>query len=290
MGEDDKFIGQQITGGFPELIFQNPEEHGFLDKGDMIFWFHEPLGGWRQGTARYYFLEEIPMESFEWPKQPKIYDGTLRKSLKDFAEGDIVEGKCESIHLTHGLLIDFGCTFLGLLPMDEPAWTRLYHSVPHMMYETIRPDFNRFHPSNGLTIFKCKIRRKLDPKFSRWPVELDILKPSWLTDFVIPIRNSFPKILAVAQELSNLDEREYASHHGRPYRTPRCYTYSFADNKENHKWLQMQQDYFPEDHNQQFKKHDLSPLVLVLQQLKDKLSRDYNKGKILADLDDFHIT
>merc|ERR1739848_289747 len=64
----DKFIGQQVIGNFPELIFQNPREHGFMNKGDMVFWFNEPTGGWRQGLARYYFLEEIHIENFTWPK------------------------------------------------------------------------------------------------------------------------------------------------------------------------------------------------------------------------------
>merc|ERR1711904_489464 len=111
---EDKVIGQQVGGSFPELIFQNPEEHGYVNKGDMGFWFNEPRGGWRQGIARYYFLEEIPKENIAWPKQGRIFDGTLRNQLRN-----IVEGKCESIQLQHGLLIDFGCTFLGLLPIDE---------------------------------------------------------------------------------------------------------------------------------------------------------------------------
>jgi len=285
----DSVIGQQIGGSFPELTYQNPEEHAFVNKGDMIFWFNEPLCGWRQGITRYYFLEEIPLEDFEWPKQPKIFDGTLRSSLHNFAEGDLVEGKCDSIHLQHGILVDFGCHFLGLLPMGELAWSKLYASIPHTMHDMIRPDFDRFNPDVMNNTLKCKVRRILDPKFMRWPIELDVVKPSWLSEFVIPIGKYFPRILAVADNLSNLNQREHASHHGRPYRTPRCYAYSSADSVENYEWLQMQYDHYPEDHSQQFKQNDLSPFKSILEQHGDKLARNYDDGKMFTDSSDLHI-
>jgi hypothetical protein len=283
---DDKVIGQQIAGNFPELIFQNADEHGYINKGDMLFWFEEPLNGWRQGIARSFFLEEIPTENFSWPKISKIFDGTLRKPLRAFTEGDVIEGKCESIHVEHGLLIDFGCSCAGILPMDESTWTELYAKLPYTKYEELRPDYERLRPGNDSPVFKCKIRRKLSPTVARWPVELDVLEPAWLSDFIIPIHKYEPKALSVKTEFSQVNERELSRYLGRPYRPARSFAYNSDDFAGNRGWLQLRHDYFPGDQTQPFKQDDVFSLKPIQQQHLDRLAHNYTKGKTFEDAED----
>merc|ERR1711918_48151 len=114
------------------------------------------------GVARYYFLEEIPIQTVRWPKLPQVFDGTLRKPMADFQEGCIVTGTSHSIHLHHGICIDFGCNLLGLLPMNATIWERIYAELPLERHAELRPDFDKLQPDKPLTNFSCKVRRKLD--------------------------------------------------------------------------------------------------------------------------------
>jgi hypothetical protein len=246
----DQLIGQQIGGNFADLIFQDPAEKNSVDEADMKFWFNEPIGGWRQGITRYYFLEEISIQNMCWPKLSRLFDGTLRKSIEDFNEGDIVEGFCESIHLNHGICIDFGCNFLGLLPITESEWGRLNAALPPEKIGELRPDYYTLRAEERPKLFKCKIRRKMNDKYFRWPLELDVIEPAWLREYVIPVGDYIPRLIAVEEESSNFKAKEYARVSGRRYNSPRRYSYSFADYSENLPWLQSQLDYFPEDHSQ----------------------------------------
>merc|ERR1712025_1546018 len=79
--EGDQLINEQIGGKFIDLIFQDPNEPNYINEGDMDYWFNEPEGGWRQGVARYYLMEELPIRHAKWPKIPKIFDGILRRHI-----------------------------------------------------------------------------------------------------------------------------------------------------------------------------------------------------------------
>jgi len=261
--DGDQLINEQIAGKFIDLIFKDPKEPNYINEGDMDYWFNEPEGGWRQGVARYYFLEEVPIESVSWPKLAKICDGTIRKTLDNYKQGDIIEGTCDSIHLHHGICIDFGCNYLGILPMNETLWEKIYVELAYERYEEIRPDFDKLSYSKALTVFTCKIRAKLDNKYFRWPLELDIVSPAWLKNYILKAGESELTLLAVAKNLSMIDAREYARASGRPYRTPRQYEFGSTNTGENHLWQQAQIDYYHEDHSQEFMSYDVSPLVPV---------------------------
>merc|ERR1711933_387864 len=120
--KDHQLINQQVEGNFVNLTFQQPKETNYVNEEDMNFWFNQPEGGWRQGNSRYYFLEEVSIHNINWPKLSKIFDGTIRKSMFEFSEGDIIEGYCNSIHLHHGICVDFGSDTLGLLPLNQMSW------------------------------------------------------------------------------------------------------------------------------------------------------------------------
>jgi hypothetical protein len=286
----DQLIGQQIGGNFTDLIFQEADEPDYINSGDMDFWFDEPKGGWRQGIARYYFLEELAVQKIIWPRLAKTYDGNVRKPMTHFKEGDIIDGTCTSIQLHHGIVIDCGAIFLGLLPMNEAMWEMIYTHVPYERYEEIRPDFDILRPGKGKTNFKCKIRRILDHKYFRWPLELDIIEPSWLSDFIIPVGNYEPRLLVIPESLSNFDEREYARMSGRPYRNPRRYAYRYTDYTENHFWLQTQLDYFPEDHGQHFMRYDASSLTHMIKWHQEDLIRKLEMSQLLPDDEDIVAT
>merc|ERR1712070_812205 len=138
----------------------------------MDYWFNEPNGGWRQGIARYYSLKEVMIQNVSWPKLARISDGTLRKSIDSYRVGDIVQGTCDSIHLHHGICIDFGCNYLGILPMNVAIWNQIYTDLDYEKYEEIRPDSDKLSAKKKLTTFICEIRASLDRKYFRWPVEL----------------------------------------------------------------------------------------------------------------------
>merc|ERR1712050_270284 len=111
------------------------------------------------------------------------------------------------------------------------------------------PHFDKLRPEEKKILFKCKIRRKLNYKYFRWPLELDLVKPTWLTKFVIHVGDYEPRLLIVAENLSNIDGYEYASVSGRNHHPPRRYTYRNTEHAENHQWLSSQLEYSPENNN-----------------------------------------
>merc|ERR1711998_154463 len=101
------------------------------------------------------------------------------------------------------------------------GWEKIYTELAYEKYEELRPDFDKLCAKNKLTVFTCKIRRKLNNKYFRWPLELDVIEPSWLAEYLIKIEDSDAKLLSVARNLSMIDAREYARVSGRPFRSPR---------------------------------------------------------------------
>jgi hypothetical protein len=286
---DEQLIGQQVGGNFTDLILQDPREPNYKNDEDVKFWFNEPIGGWRQGIARYFYLEEIPIHNVSWPKLSKISDGRLRISINDFKESDVVEGYCESIHLHHGICIDFGCNHLGLLPLGPENWEKIYDDLPCESHVKLRPDFDKIRSDNPPFIFKCKLRRKLDHNYFRWPIELDIIKPEWLRAYIIPVGDYEPRLLIMPEKLTEMDEKDYGRLAGRHYRPPRRYSYRFADHEENNSWIQAQLENAPEDHSREFVSSEISYSNRAIKRKKEELIHKCEGGQILTDQNDFII-
>jgi hypothetical protein len=254
----DQLISQQVVGNFADLIFQDPNSKDYINESDMEFWFEEPSNGWRQGLARFYYLEELPLHTVSWPKLAKIFDGAIRKSMNAYEEGEIISGFCESIHMHHGISIDFGCDFLGLVPMDHEEWERANINLPSAKLELLRPDFDRLSNKEKSPIFVCKVRRKLDNKYFRWPIELDVIEPAWLRQYVLAIGDYEPRLIASDEHLSKIDSREFARISGRKYNSPRGYSYRFEDYTDHNTWTQTQINRINEDNNKELRNNQSS--------------------------------
>jgi hypothetical protein len=278
-------IAQQVTGNFADLVFQDPNETDYANETDMKFWFTEPSYGWRQGVARFYYLEEVPLQNVNWPKLAKIFDGTKRKSIEEYEEGAVIIGISESLHVHQGICIDFGCVFLGLIPMTHVTWERMIKEISSEKLEKLQPQSGRLDGKKFS--FTCKIRRKLPFKYFRWPIELDIIEPKWLVPYIIPIGNYEPLLLVLSNNLAKIDGEEYARMSGRKYYHPRSYSYRFADYTDNNPWLQTQIDYFPRDHFRELQNYSLSSNITKMKREHEIIGLKLKVGKIFYDDKDY---
>jgi len=284
--KNDHLLCQQVAGNFADIIFQDPNKATYVNEPDMEFWFTEPICGWRQGIARLYYLEEVSMQNVNWPYLSRIFDGIMRKPIENYKEGDIINGYCKSIQMHQGIYIDFGCTFLGLLPMNQEAWERANSDLPRTKLNKLRPEFDGLKSQEKSYIFRCKIRRKLNIEYFRWPIELDVIKPTWLEKYISTYGDYEPRLLVVDEHLAKISGEDLARVSGRKYNSPRSYCYRFVDYNDNNYWLQTQIDYFPEDHSKGFKRHDTSSVLIRMKKEQEKLEKKLDVGQI--QLEDEH--
>merc|ERR1719387_204123 len=132
-----------------------------------------------------------------------------------------------------------------------------------------------------------QLRRKLNYKYFRWPIELDIIKPEWLRVYIIPVGDYEPRLLIMSENLIETNEKDYGRLAGRHYCLPRCYSYCFADHKENNLWIQAQFENTPEDHSREFFSDEISYLNWSIKRKKEKLIHECEGGQILPIQKDF---
>jgi len=279
--ENDVTIYTQVSGAFDDLLYQKENETTYINEIDMKFWFNEPDGGWRQGIARYYFLEEIPMQNINWPKSAKIFDGKIRKTIEEFEEGYYVEGHCEYLELNHGICIDFGCSTLGLLLMKASSWEKIYLDVEIENYLELSPNSHSTNSDGKSTIFKCTIRRKLDETHFRWPFELDVHEPSWLHNYIVPLCEYEPLLLVMPLEIADTTTYKYARLCGRSITPHRSYSYHYTEYSENNQWLSSIIDILAGEHSQDYMHNENIHYTLESMKQCKMISKALKSGNLL---------
>eukprot|EP00884_Botryococcus_braunii_P010347 jgi/Botrbrau1/19313/Bobra.0073s0049.1 len=153
-------LGKRVGRTFIDGLFS--EE---ISIEDMEYWFTEPPGGWDNKRKRIQRAEEIP---FEW--WDAKHEGLGRTRLEDLEEGMEFTGTVRRLMMTHGVQIDIGAEFDGLIPVVFS-----YHA-----WKPLRGEF-------GLdSQVRVRIHKKYPGTGCRFPIQLELLEPAHLIPLVVP--------------------------------------------------------------------------------------------------------
>jgi len=170
--ETDEYIDvSQLQVHNPELgILENRVGKFFLqelfedsgvDLEETAYWFHTPPGGWNTDPLKVLAAEEAPV-TFSNPEHHN--EEGDRVLIEELEEGMIIDGFVSDCWLYHGLQVDFGAHFDGLVPIPEDTW------MEPGMREGLMPG----------QYIQARIHRVLQPGLYRWPVQLELLEPAHL--------------------------------------------------------------------------------------------------------------
>jgi len=136
-------------------------------KEDSDYWFSEPPGGWKEYAP-------VKLEVLE--EQPDIVECALnlgpgRVKLADMKEGMVLEGEVNAMSLNHGIQVDLGCEFDGLIAVrDRYMWHNLTHISKAMQPYSAGPlDIEQK--------IKVRVHKIRDPVIYRWPIQLVLESP-----------------------------------------------------------------------------------------------------------------
>eukprot|EP00887_Chlorella_sp_A99_P004312 scaffold15.g4312.t1 len=105
------------------------EEALFTDAVDpeaMQYWFTEPPGGWQTEPRKLRKAHAEQPEGFDDFAHP----GEGRTALAALREGQMLQGRVVAHLLYHGMQIDIGAEYDGLLPLGEEHWEGLMREAP----------------------------------------------------------------------------------------------------------------------------------------------------------------
>lgn len=124
----------------------------------MDFWFNPPKGGWQElDPTSTMDLPPLEQTTTEWANA--YHPGEGKKSLEEVEEGEVVIGTITDMWLYHGVEVDIGAEFHGLIPIREEEWEDL---------EEV------FWPEDEVLVRIHKVR---EGGVFRWPIQLEILLP-----------------------------------------------------------------------------------------------------------------
>lgn len=137
------------------------EEALFTDAVDpeaMQYWFTEPPGGWQTEPRKLRKAHAEQPEGFDDFAHP----GEGRTALAALREGQMLQGRVVAHLLYHGMQIDIGAEYDGLLPLGEEHWEGLVteHSVALGQHVAVR-------------IYKMR-----EAPLFRFPIQLDAVDPA----------------------------------------------------------------------------------------------------------------
>lgn len=126
-----------------------------VDVRETQYWFTSPEGGWETKNTRLRYMDE------EEPQFPRPYhapeeeeDAHERIRVEDLEEGQCYVGLVTDVWLYHGVQVDIGAEFDGLIPIGEDEWEQAAEHI-----DIGEPIIVRMH----------KIRA---PGLYRWPLQL----------------------------------------------------------------------------------------------------------------------
>jgi len=137
---------------------------------DQEYWFNAPPDGW---------IEPKPKRLKVLKRQPfniscsADHPGEGRTKLSDLEEGQVFTGDVTELALIHGIQVDIGAEFDGLIPvLNKYMWDELKtaHNALGMYGEGAL---------NIAQAVKVRIHKIRDPDIYRWPVQLVLEVPAY---------------------------------------------------------------------------------------------------------------
>ncbi|KAJ9518443.1 hypothetical protein QJQ45_018504 [Haematococcus lacustris] len=147
-----------------------------VDLEETAYWFHTPPGGWNTKPRLVKPAREAPVT---FP-QPEHLDARKqgRVGIADLYEGQQLQGVITDCWLYHGIQVDFGAAYDGLVPMTEDEW----------MEEGVQ---GALMPGQEIVARIYKLRQ---PGLFRWPVQLELLMPQAVAARLTPPEEYMPPI------------------------------------------------------------------------------------------------
>ncbi|KAK9813070.1 hypothetical protein WJX72_008389 [[Myrmecia] bisecta] len=135
-------------------------EEALFDEGivpeEAEYWFTTPEGGWDQERKQ---IKKAPVVPNETPVAYHI-DGEGRIPIETLYEGQELWGTVNRVMLLHGVQVDFGADFDGLIPVSEAQFMELW---PWLEVD------NKV---------KVRIARIIDSGLCRFPIICEVLVPA----------------------------------------------------------------------------------------------------------------
>ncbi|CAK0743333.1 hypothetical protein CVIRNUC_001462 [Coccomyxa viridis] len=201
--EQEKFDKEYMNLG-PQFQIPNPELgplekrvqttfvegllSGDIKPEDSDYWFTEPEGGWNQ-------QDRILKKGIQAPLTyaSARHEGLGRKSLREFKEGMVLTGKVNAMYFNHGIKVDMGGLFDGLVPayVQEEAWNSLAGKL-----------------EMGMKV-KARVHKIFTGPRCRFPIQLELLEPAELVDNMKPPDEYYPSF--DLRDLSTIEELEWAT-------------------------------------------------------------------------------
>lgn len=197
-------LEKRVSAQFEEAIFT--EE---ISQDDADYWFTEPEGGWNMEPER---VRKAPEVETAFVTAENFGDG--RTKLEDIKEGAVLTGTVTSLMLYHGIQLDLGAEYDGLVPIPTPE----FDATDTIWSRGLRDEAD-IDTQLEVRVFKVR-----DPKYFRWPIQLELLSLPRFAEELPPPESHRPAMdLRGKGDLSDLI---LAS--GRQYRRRRYW----ADTKE----------------------------------------------------------
>eukprot|EP00210_Caulerpa_lentillifera_P001193 g1149.t1 len=129
-------------------------ESNTVNQKHTDYWFTEPPGGWNTKRERVKLIPEEP-GFFANAKNPE----NGRPSITELKPGDVVYGIVTEVWYHHGIKVDIGYEYDGLLPMYKESWGDFEETL---------------NIGNAVKVEVVKIWKH---DIYRWPIQLSALDP-----------------------------------------------------------------------------------------------------------------
>ncbi|GLC34278.1 hypothetical protein PLESTB_001602600 [Pleodorina starrii] len=184
-----------------------------VDLRDTEYWFSNPEGNWNSKPKRVYFMseDEEPMTPQPWHPPELEEDADKRIKFEDLEEGRVVVGSITDVWLYHGIQIDIGAEFDGLIPCSEELWEL---AVDHI-------DVGE--------LVMVEIHKLRTPGLYRWPVQLKFTVRA-MQDLMLPPDDYDAPVDHGWAEAMGWSEEDVAAAVGRTLDTP-TYFVPFDENQ-----------------------------------------------------------
>ncbi|EFJ47141.1 hypothetical protein VOLCADRAFT_92287 [Volvox carteri f. nagariensis] len=180
-----------------------------VDLRDTEYWFSNPEGNWNGKPKRVYFMQEDeePLTPQPW-HSPELEEDAVDRvggrgsiGFDDLEEGRVYVGLITDVWLYHGVQVDIGAEFDGLIPCSEELWEL---AVDHI-------DVGE--------VVMVELHKLRTPGLYRWPVQLKFTVRG-LQDLMLPPDDYEAPVDHAWAEAQGWTEEDVAAATGRTLDTP----------------------------------------------------------------------
>jgi len=152
-------LEKRVSSTWEEALFD-----GEVSMEDAQYWFTEPDGGWNFSKT---MLKKAPQVPNKIPTAEHFGDG--RTKLADVEAGFTVTGKVTRLMLYHGIQVDIGAEYDGVVPVPEELWAEKEWKGQFWIDDEVE-----------VRVFKVR-----DAEYFRWPIQLELVD-HWLNESLPP--------------------------------------------------------------------------------------------------------